>query len=263
MRLLCSAALVVAVVAAVGIDPIHAEASAVTVLTLQPLDLNLINPMPQELQGALCASNTCTNVSYPATLFSQAQGVTALNTALQKTQGQVIVFAYSEGAQVASDWIAQYSNTPNAPSPSNVSFVLIGNPQRAGTGWVACTGQAGGPLYPNIPANNPYHITDIARQYDGWADWPNNRSSSGYMTAAQNAEVGMATIHDNYFDVNMNSPSNIRWTQGNITYVLVPTQALPMLNPIQAIGATGTATVQNAQLKALVDSAYSYPVPVP
>jgi hypothetical protein len=36
-----------------------------------------------------------------------------------------------------------------------------------------------------------------------------------------------------------------------------------MLNPIQALGATSTPAAQNAQLKALVDSAYSYPVPVP
>lgn len=232
---------------------------AFAVLTLQPLDLDLVNPMPQELGGALCAANSCVNVNYPASLFSQGVGVAALNAALRTTPGPVVVFGGSEGAQVASDWVAKYADTVAAPTPSKVSFVLIGNPSAP----TPVGRQTGGPLYPNIPANNPYQITDVARQYDGWADWPNNSGSAGYQKAALNALIGMATIHDDYFSVDLNSAGNARRKQGNATYIIVPTQTLPMLQPLQNSAPSAQTLAQNAQSKPVVDSAYTYPVPLP
>ena len=143
--------------------------------------------------------------------------MTALDTAINSTSGSIIVFAYSNGAQVAQQWLAQFANEPSAPSPADLTFVLIGNPTRADGGVDA---PSGGPVWPQ----SQYQVLDIAREYDWAADYPNNPSSPYYLLAVLNVFAGFFTIHADYTNVNINDPANAVWTVGNTTYVLVPTQ---------------------------------------
>jgi diacyltrehalose acyltransferase len=121
-------------------------AEAATVLMISPLTTN----MQDELQGSMCDSqsgNTCVVVDAPA--YPDPRGVIALDNAIKSTSGEIIVFGYSNGAQIVSQWLTQHANDPTAPSPDRLSFVLIGNPTRAYGGTQAAMPQT------------RYQVTDI------------------------------------------------------------------------------------------------------
>jgi diacyltrehalose acyltransferase len=97
------------------------------------------------------------------------------------------------------------------------------------------------------------------RQYDYASDFPDNQFN---LLAVVNVFAGFAFLHD-YRNVNPADLANARWTEGNITYILVPTPNLPLLEPLRLIGLTGLADALNAPLKALVEQGYNRPVPFP
>ncbi|HZN82026.1 MAG TPA: PE-PPE domain-containing protein, partial [Mycobacterium sp.] len=163
-------------------------AEAATVLMISPLTTN----MQDELQGSMCETNTCVVVDAPA--YPDPRGVIALDNAIKSTPGEIIVFGYSNGAQIVSQWLTQHANDPTAPSPDRLSFVLIGNPTRAYGGTSAPMPQT------------KYLVTDIAREYDVAADYPNNPKSRYYSLAVNNAWAGFFSIHANYWDVNQYDP---------------------------------------------------------
>ena len=86
---------------------------------------------------------------------------------------------------------------------------------------------------PWLPADTAYHGTEVIRQYDGWADWPDDPTN---LIAVANAVVGMFTTHTAYWNVDLNDPRNVRYTPdlpgggpGNVTYVWVPNDTLPLV----------------------------------
>lgn len=178
-------------------------AQAATVLTLSPA--STINA---QLQGRMCGSqsgNTCRPV--PMT-------VSALNSAVRNTTGPVIVFAYSQGGVTVNNWMKKYADDPTAPSPDRLRFVLTANPTRAYNGQRPDL----------IMRPNRWKVLDIARQYDGAADYPNVKSSSSYaQTAFFVATVGFWDYHLRYQDVDPYDPRNLVYTDGNTTYVMSPT----------------------------------------
>ncbi len=97
-----------------------------------------------------------------------------------------------------------------------------------------------------------YHVIDIAREYDPVADFPDDPTN---LLAIANALSGFITLHD-YRDVDINDPNNIVWDEGNTTYVLVPTENLPLLNPLRLVGLNALADQLNGPLKAMVDKGY-------
>lgn len=265
--------------AASALAALAPPAQAATVLTVEPLNLGQGPYVAHQLQGALCAApNTCEPVPYPASLsmLSIPTGAAALNTLIDQTAGDIIVFGYSEGAQVAGQWLTRFAGTANslaadavgtaADAARTVSFVLIGNPCRASGGVDHALGSIVGT---NVPADTPYQVIDVARQYDLWADFPTDTSNR---LAMWNAIAGSLFIHTDYSQVDLNDPNNVTWKDGNITNVLVPTPTLPLLYPLQVVAKTPVGqllklddVVQslNARWKPIVDSAYDRPVPVP
>lgn len=61
----------------------------------------------------------------------------------------------------------------------------------------------------------------------------------------------------------MNAPDNVVTHKGNTTTILVPTQNLPLLQPLRDLGLNDLADKLNAPLKRIVDSAYTRPGPTP
>lgn len=215
--------------------------------------------LQDQLQGSLCSGNTqCVEVEYPASFSptSRPQGVVALNTAMDATTGRIVVLGYSQGAEVSQDWLAEYAADPEARPPEQLSFVAIGNATRAYGGAYAR-------VFGDVWRSTQYQVTDIARQYDFFADFPNNPASPFYLLALANAIAGIAFVHLDYMNVNPEDPANAVWTVGNTTYVLTPTEHLPLLQPLRMFGLTGLASVLNAPLKALVEQGYNRPVPFP
>jgi len=227
------------------------EPAPPTVLTVSPLWP--VMPMKWALGGSLCESDNCDSVPYVP--FWTANGVHALEKRLATIDGgggggatidgPTIVFAYSNGALVAERWLAEHADDPEAPSPDELSFVLIGNPRRAHGG--------------SMPAMPPseYQVIDVVRQYDPKADFPDNPLN---LLALANVALGiLSPMHLNYTGVDIDDPANTRWTEGNTTYVFVPTENLPLLAPLRLLGMSHLADALNEPLKEIVERAYDRP----
>ncbi|MGV1087989.1 MAG: PE-PPE domain-containing protein [Mycobacterium sp.] len=245
-----------AVSAIIGQAP---TASADTVLTLEGGIVGLqpwLHFTPLQLQGDLCqAPNHCQPVNYFAMPLGQKfndQGAVTLNEAIGALPADgtpIVLYGHSQGGQVIYSALRGWAANPaTAPDPARVSWVSIGNPENT----------FGGKSPDPIPANSPYQGTEVIRQYDGWADWPTDTKN---MLAVLNAVVGMQTVHPNYFKVDINDPNNIRYAEGNTTYVFVPNTMLPL---VQLTGPLAPLLnpVLDPILRPLVEAGYHRPIDV-
>lgn len=242
---------------------------AATVLTLEGglVGLQHVVAFTQmQLGGQLCdAPNNCQAVDYFALPLGQrfnemgADRLIQDIAALPNDGTPITMFGHSQGGQVIYAALRRWAADPaNAPDPSRVSWVSIGNPEN----------NFGGKAATPLPADSPYQGTEVIKQYDGWADWPTDTTN---LLAVANAAVGMSTTHVfGYFNVDVNDPDNIRYTPdkadgspGNITYVFVPTKVLPL------VSLTGPLVpllnpILDPILRPRIEAAYQRPVgPVP
>lgn len=214
--------------------------------------------MSKVFQGGFCdadSGNTCAPVPYLSglPLVGEYDGLRALRSAIKSSTGETIVMGYSQGALIAADWIEQNAGRAGGPSPENLSFVLLGNPLR----------KYGGvrPAYdiePPTPESD-YHITDIALEYDGAADFPDNPFN---LLALANAIAGFQYVHIyGYDDADLDTADKLVWIDGNTTYVLIRSQNIPLLEPLRRLGLDDLADRLNGPLKEIIDSAYdrNYP----
>lgn len=231
-------------------------ASAATVLTLEGGIVGLqpwLHFTPLQLNGSLCQSpNTCQPVNYFAMPLGQwfnDQGAIKLNQALEAVPdagNPAVLFGHSQGGQVIYSALRGWAADPaTAPDPATVSWVSIGNPENT----------FGGRAPDPIPADSPYQGTEVIRQYDGWADWPTRFNP----IALANAIVGAQLVHPNYWKVDLNDPNNIRYVEGNVTYVFVPNPMLPL---VQMTGPLAPLLnpVLDPILRPIVESAYDRPI---
>lgn len=245
-----------------------ATPDAATVLTLEGGLVgaqNLVHLTPLQLQGSFCAApNTCVPVDYlalPGQQFNEggADTLVAAVSALPTDGGPVILLGHSQGAQVIYAALNRWQADPStAPDPARLSWVSIGNPDNTFGGFQTKLGLVKQPL----PADTPYTGTEVIRQYDGWADWPDDPSN---MLAVLNAVAGMFVVHPNYVNVDLDDPANVRYTPaladgtpGNVTYVWVPNPVLPLVS-----GTGPLAPFLDSMLRPVVESAYHRPVTLP
>ncbi|OKH76777.1 hypothetical protein EB72_25205 [Mycobacterium sp. SWH-M1] len=230
---------------AAAADPLPAS-SVVTISPLWP-----VWSLDTALQGSLCATSECSRLDYVP--FATGNGVRALDRRLSEIttgaqaigSGPTVVLGFSNGAGVAEEWMAQHSGVAGAPSPDEVSFVLIGNPRRA----------YGGLMPPIEPTD--YHVIDVVRQYDPMADFPDRPLN---LLALANVAAGMLSpMHLDYRGVDLDDPNNVVWTEGNTTYVFVPTTELPLLKPLRALGFDELAAKLNGPLTDIIEKAYDRP----
>ncbi|MBX7451662.1 PE-PPE domain-containing protein [Mycolicibacterium sp. 3033] len=210
--------------------------------------------MADMLQGGFCSQasgNTCDEVEYLSGVpnIGESSGLWALRAALATTAPPTMVVGFSQGAMIATEWMLEYGETAWAPTPADLSFVLMANPQR----------KYGGvrPVYDiedPTPADNAYRVLDIAMEYDGAADVPDNLFN---LLAVANAIAGFQHIHINgYDDVDLDTSEKLVWIDGNTTYVLIRSQNIPLLQPLRNIGLDALADALNDPLKRIIDSAY-------
>ncbi|MGY4709899.1 PE-PPE domain-containing protein [Mycolicibacterium sp. CBM1] len=144
-----------------------------------------------------------------------------------------------------------------APDPARVSWVSIGNPENRYGGKRPKSAAA--PDW--LPADTAYPGTEVIRQYDGWADWPDDPRN---LLAVANAVAGMFSVHSNYRQVDLNDPANVHYTPevdgqpGNVTYAWVPTKTLPLV----AWAGPLAPALDNA-LRPVIEKAYHRPVDIP
>ncbi len=243
-------------------------ANAATVLTLEGGLVgaqHLLHFTPRQLRGDLCQSpNTCQPVDYtalPAQPFTDG-GATNVEKAIGALPAgePVVLFGHSQGGQVIYSDLRRWAADPgSAPDPATVSWVSIGNPENRYGGKRPKTDEVNNPW---LPADTAYQGTEVIRQYDGWADWPDDPTN---LIAVANAVVGMLTTHTAYWNVDLNDPRNVRYTPdlpgggpGKVTYVWVPNDTLPLV-----AWAGPLAPMLDNALRPIVERAYSRPVAIP
>jgi len=223
---------------------------------------HLIHFTPWQLQGSLCKSpNTCQPVDYlalPGEIYNE-KGAVLLQQAIGAVPadgGPATLFGHSEGGQVIYAALRHWAADPStAPDQSRVSWVSIGNPENPFGGVVEKLGLKS---TPRLPADTAYQGIEVIRQYDGWADFPSDRTN---LLAVANAIVGALTIHPLYNNVNIDDPNNVRYTPdkpdgtpGNVTYVFVPNPKLPLI--------AGTGLLEPALdkiLRPIIEAGYNRP----
>ena len=196
--------------------------------------------------GIMCTgARSCTRVEYP--YLDRYTGSADLNAALAAADltQPLVVFGYSQGARVVSQWLDDHAGTEGAPTPQQVSFVLIGNPENKYGGTHRRLG--------SITPVTDYGIIDVSRQYDRASDWPDNPLN---LLAFLNANAGLTGIHTHYEDVDIYDPRNYVWKEGNTIYVFVPTENIPLLDPLRKMGLDKLADELNAPLKAIIEKGY-------
>ena len=219
-----------------GAATVPAVPGPATVLTVFPWE----GSMKDELRGTLCqAPNNCVRVDQ---FLWDPNGIATIETTIDATPGTKIVFSYSEGARTVTDWLIAHADDADAPSPDELSFVVIGNPTRAYGGSDS-----------DVMPQTQYQVIDISRQYDFASDFPDNPLN---LLTLLNSLMAFTIIHTDYENVDMYDPANIVWKEGNTTYVFVPTENLPLLQPLRNLGLTDLADALNAPLKELVERGY-------
>ncbi|VEG52746.1 PE-PPE domain-containing protein [Mycolicibacterium aurum] len=230
---------------------------AATVLTHGPTPW----AMADNLSGALCAEpKVCREVSYQwiislgETEVGVDTNVETLDYAIKNLTAdgagdKKIVYAFSGGARVASVWLQDHADDVDAPDADDLTLVLIGNGGRK-------YGGVNGWWYGDTlltPTDTQYSVVDVAREYDPIADFPDDPFN---VVALANALAAFYYVHLDYSDVDLDDGGNYVWTEGNTTYVFVPTENLPLLQGLRDLGLDSLADRWEGSLRDIIDQAY-------
>jgi hypothetical protein len=195
------------------------------------------------------------------------QGVGQLDQGITQNlaNGNVVVFGYSESSAVATQEMINLDALPadQQPNPADLSFVIaedLGNPN----GGIAARFPFAG--LPATPADTPYDTDIYSIEYSGVADFPNYPSDP---FALANAMAGYVYLHPfllpgwpTSFDTSalanaVQEPVSLGYG-GATEYFLIPTQDLPLLEPLRETPLLGPAMADLVQpdLRVLVDLGY-------
>jgi hypothetical protein len=190
---------------------------------------------------------------------SEEQGLYMMNTYIdqQVADGNnVVVFGYSQSAGIATEEQENLATdlankVPGTPTPDQVQFVLIGDPAGEGS---------------SLP-DTPYTTDIYALQYDGVTQPPAYPIDG---LADLNAALGFLYVHSSYPALTeapadqVTPVGDVLLTTlhseagGTINYYLIPTENLPLLDPIRGLAVIGQpiADLLQPDLKVLVDLGY-------
>lgn len=252
----------VAAAVAVGLTPTVSSAPVLTAATVDylrgtnigwtPTDQQYRDFISRVLDGTDTPAATPTsagNIAYNAGFWpvsnnyifdktwnqSVAQGVK--NVEARDPQGDVI-FGLSQGAVVLSRYKAAH------PEGTGNTFVLVENPSRPNGGILE---RFAGLYIPVLDISvsgatpdNGDTTVDVARQYDGWADFPTYPLN---LLATVNAIMGMIYVHGQTqteltaADIEAAKAGGSAYYQqhGDTTYYLIRTPLVPLLMPLKGI----------------------------
>jgi hypothetical protein len=112
----------------------------------------------------------------------------------------------------------EFAYADNAPPADELSFILIGNPERLLGRRPDRKGFDGKLLAPTAN-NTKYSVLDLCRRYDGWCNadnWPDTDNKNAFRL-----RMGRMTDHLHYENVDINDPTHmVREVIGNTSYVV-------------------------------------------
>lgn len=203
---------------------------------------------------------------------SVTQGRTMLDTDVTNAVNAgntVAVFGQSQSSTIEGFVM---SDLAKAGVPADaVKFVLEGDPSNPDGGLLE---RFAGLSLPSLgitfsgatPADSIYDTSIYSLEYDGFADFPKYPLN---FLADLNAFLGIMYVHGQYLHLD---PSDLDAAiklptapgyDGNTTYYMMPTQELPLLQPLRGIPVVGNAVADLLQpdLKLLVNLGYDNPNP--
>ncbi|MGE2737590.1 PE-PPE domain-containing protein [Mycolicibacterium vaccae] len=229
--------------------------AATTVVTVAGNTNVVSTPMSQELRGSLCQAPayTCERLPYRSGALGAVpldEGAVLLQRRLVDSEGPMIVLAYSQGGIVATTWLNRYGKDYDAERRENIVLVLLGSPQNGMGGFGPALGSKSRPA---TPTDTGFAIIEVTREYDLESDYPNARFN---LLAMANAYAGFFAVHTDYTGVDLLDPNNLIKQVGGTTYVLVPTEHLPILNTLRRFGLTTLANSIEARWRPIIDAGY-------
>jgi hypothetical protein len=194
---------------------------------------------------------------------SVTQGVATLNNAILQqiaAGNHVDVFGYSQSSTVSSLLMSQLA-TEHVPS-GDVSFILVGDPSNPNGGFLERFVGVSAPSFgltasiTGATPSNLYPTSIYTKEYDGFADFPQYPVN---LLSDLNAFAGIAFDHTAYVNLTpqqISGATNLG-TFANTTYYMIPTNNLPLLEPLRWIPfGNPLADLLQPDLKVLVDLGY-------
>lgn len=186
-----------------------------------------------------------------------------------------VIFGYSQSARIATDYkrsLIDYAAANGWAAVPDVSFVLIGNPDRPNGGilerfvglsipYLGVTADGATPTDSGCDANGTNcHLdtVDIAWQYDGYANFPLHPLN---LLADVNAVMGILYEHGNY-DVGISQPnldSGAIVDQGQYQdthYYLIPAKEVPLLAPLDGVLPAPVRAALDVPLRTIIEMGY-------
>ncbi len=170
----------------------------------------------------------------------------AAQTANGAADSSVVVFGYSQSAVIATNAKRQLAEdaAAQADAPDDMSFVMLANLNRPNGGINsrfpgAFIEELGWTFSPAAPTDTPFTTVDVARQYDLFADFPQYP-----LNPFATANALLATLygaHD-YTEVTLDptdpryNPNTVVQHHGDTTYYFIPSETLPLLQPLHDLG---------------------------
>ncbi|MGU3654327.1 PE-PPE domain-containing protein [Mycolicibacterium sp. A43C] len=201
-------------------------------------------------------------VGYPAGLLfalDSVIGAGGVNSALGSVADgvKITLIGVSQGA-IVLNYVKQslaLQITANRPH-TELSFVTFGDPTN-GTGGIVAKNPLLWLTVPLGPLPTPYNTTEIVREYDGLADWPDRPTA----LSAMNALLGTLVVHPDYgVAADPRTPGTLKTVTTNIlggttTHYLVPTAELPITAILRAAGID--TSIIDAWLRPQIDRSYN------
>ena len=177
-----------------------------------------------------------------------------------------VVFGYSQSGRIVTNvkrsLIDAYSNLGWDQAP-DASFIIVGNPDRPNGGllerfaglWIPflnVTFDGATPTNSCDSAGCHLPTTDIAYQYDGFADFPSHPLN---LLADLNALLGIAFNHGSYPDHPLTDAVS-QGTYGDTSYYMIPATTLPLLQPISWLMPDALVALLDAPLRTIIEMGY-------
>ncbi len=209
---------------------------------------------------------------------SMAQGLTLIDTALREQLAaghQVLLYGYSQSATIDTFEMRNLLALPedHRPSPDQLSFVLLGNPNNPNGGLLQIfdlpalqDADGNGPSIPSLgitfsgaTPDSIYPTTAYTMEYDGFADFPRYPIN---VLADLNAVAGIVYVHPLLPTLTPEQLAEAHTLPvegvSNTVYKMIETADLPLLAPLRGIPLVGDPLADLVQpaLRVLINLGY-------
>ncbi|MCV6987681.1 PE-PPE domain-containing protein [Mycobacterium shinjukuense] len=198
---------------------------------------------------------------------SAALGATYLNAAIMDhvaAGDHLVVLGFSQSSSVATLVMRHLNTLPAgvAPSPDQLSFVLLGNPNNPNGGILARFPglyiQSVGLTFNGATPDTAYPTTVYTTQYDGFADFPQYPIN---VLADLNALLGIPYAHSLYYELTPEQLASgivlpVSSPDSDVTYILIPNEHLPLLQPLRGIVPEPVLDLVEPNLRVIVELGY-------